>query len=96
MTQEIQSLRQTMASMPTDLPRRHPSRVSNPTQPGVPPAGAPPPVDTNNPPPANISPTRMYDQAYADYTAGQFELAIGASAFIRTFPTSPTADDAQL
>jgi tol-pal system protein YbgF len=38
----------------------------------------------------------MFDQAYADYTAGQFDLAVeGFQAFIRTFPTSPNADDAQ-
>ena len=39
----------------------------------------------------------MYDQSYADYAAGQFDLAIdGFQAFIRTFPTSPNADEAQL
>jgi len=97
MTQEIQSLRQTVASMPTQTLAPPPLTGADPTLTGVPPAGAQPPVNTNNPPPANISPTRMFDQAYADYTAGQFNLAIaGFEAFIRTFPTSPTADDAQL
>ncbi len=39
----------------------------------------------------------MYDQSYADYAAGQFDLAVdGFQAFIRTFPTSPKAAEAQL
>jgi len=98
MTQEIQSLRQTVSSMPTQtLAVPTPMPGADPTAAGVPPGGVQPPVNTNNPPPANISPTRMFDQAYADYTAGQFDLAIaGFEAFIRTFPTSPNADDAQL
>ncbi len=48
-------------------------------------------------PPPNISPTQMFDRVSADYAAGQYDLAIeGFQAFIRTFPTSPQADDAQL
>jgi tol-pal system protein YbgF len=99
MTQELQSLRQTVASLPT------PSAVAGPPQPGEPGAvdpatGAPttgaPPSTTANPPP-NVSPTQMWDRVYAVYTAGQFDLAVeGFQSFIRTFPTSPQADDAQL
>ena len=38
----------------------------------------------------------MYDQAFADYGAGQYALAIqGWEAFIRTFPTSDLAPQAQ-
>jgi tol-pal system protein YbgF len=97
MTQELQSLRQTVASMP-------PPVVSLPP-PGDPAAGdppatasgaptAPPPV---TPPPSNVSPTQMWDRVYAVYTAGQFDLAVeGFQSYIRTFPTSPQADDAQL
>jgi tol-pal system protein YbgF len=90
MTQEIQALRQTVASIP-------PSIGSAPAPAPVDPAtGQPTTAPPTNPPPANISPTRMFDQAYADYTAGQFDLAVeGFQAFIRTFPTSPNADDAQ-
>lgn len=44
-----------------------------------------------------ISPQRMYDNAYSDYTAGQYEIAIqGFNAFIASFPRSDKADDAQL
>ena len=39
----------------------------------------------------------MWDRVYAVYTGGQFDLAVeGFQAYIRTFPTSPQADDAQL
>ena len=39
----------------------------------------------------------MYDNAYSDYMAGQYELAIqGFKAFIASFPKSDKADDAQL
>ena len=45
---------------------------------------------------AGLSPTRMYETAFADYAAGQWSLAItGFEAFLRTFPMSEQADDAQ-
>lgn len=45
---------------------------------------------------AGVSPQRMYDTAWADYTNGQWELAIqGFEAYISTFPRSELADDAQ-
>ena len=98
MTQELQALRQTVASMP--------SQQAALTAPGVPEPVAGDPATSSTAPngaatatgnSANISPTRMYDQSYADYSAGQYDLAIeGFQAFIRTFPTSPKADDAQL
>jgi tol-pal system protein YbgF len=93
MTQELQSLRQTVSTMPTPAP-------VVPTQPGDPAAGDPaatPPSPGTVPPPANVSPTQMWDRVYAVYTAGQFDLAVeGFQSYIRTFPTSPQADDAQL
>lgn len=37
------------------------------------------------------------DSAYADYTAGQFDLAVqGFESFIKSFPRSEQADDAQV
>ena len=45
---------------------------------------------------AGLSPRRMYDQAFADYGAGQYSLAVqGWEAFIRTFPASDLAPEAQ-
>lgn len=43
-----------------------------------------------------LSPQRMYDTAWADYTNGQWELALeGFEAYLNTFPRSELADDAQ-
>ena len=45
---------------------------------------------------AGLSPRRMMEQAFADYTAGQYALAVqGYEAFLRTFTASDQADDAQ-
>jgi tol-pal system protein YbgF len=99
MTQELQSLRQTVASMPQPAPVVTLQPTGEPVT-GDPAAGAPttgtPLASAANPPP-NVSPTQMWDRVYAVYTAGQFDLAVeGFQSFIRTFPTSPQADDAQL
>jgi tol-pal system protein YbgF len=96
MTQEVQALRQSVASMPAPAP----TPVS-PTGDPIPADPAAPPVAGNQPgagtPPPNISPTQLWDRVYALYTAGQFDLAIeGFQSYIRAFPTSPQADDAQL
>ena len=88
MTQELQALRQTVASMPS--PSGAPATTNDP-------AAGDPAAPAGAPGASNISPTRMYDQSYADYAAGQFDLAVdGFQAFIRTFPTSPKAAEAQL
>jgi tol-pal system protein YbgF len=93
MTQELQSLRQAITSMPA------PTAPAQPTDPAAAdPAANPPatsPSGSANPP--NVSPTQLWDRVYALYTAGQFDLAIdGFQSYIRNFPTSPLADDAQL
>ena len=68
-----------------------------PTQPGATPATTQqgtPTVPTG--PAGGLSPQRMFDTAQADYAAGQWSLAIsGFEQFIRSFPTSDRADDAQ-
>ena len=63
-----------------------PPPVSVPT-----PAPAPPPLST-----AGLSPARMFETARGDFAAGQYTLAItGFEQFIRAFPKSENADDAQ-
>jgi len=43
-----------------------------------------------------VSPQRLYDTAYADYTTGQWALSIqGFEAYISAFPRSELADDAR-
>ena len=42
------------------------------------------------------TPQRLYDTAYADYTAGQWSLAVqGFETYLKTYPKSDLADDAQ-
>ena len=61
------------------------------------------PLDYEAPPRAGppiiapgVSPQRMYDTAWADYTNGQWQLAIeGFEAYLATFPGSELADDSQ-
>ena len=55
--------------------------------------GPPAPIVPVSP---GVSPQRMYDTAWADYTTGQWMLALqGFEAYIKTFPQSELADDAQ-
>ena len=64
--------------------------MSAPPAPALPPPVAPPST-------AGLSPTRLYETAQADYFAGQWSSAIsGFEAFLRAFPRSEQADDAQL
>lgn len=91
-TQELQALRQTISTMPA------PSTALAPPS-GDPatgdPAAQPAPAVTG--PPPNVSPTQWYERVFGDYAAGQYDLAIaGFESFIRAYPNSPQADDAQL
>lgn len=91
MTQELQSMRQTIASMPAPVAAPAIDPVT-----GEPLPGAPPQAPTVNVPPP-VSHQLVYDRSYSDYTAGHWDLAVqGFEEYIRTYPTSPLADDAQL
>ena len=62
------------------------------------PAGPAAALPVAPPAPVNpgISPQRLYDNAWADYTTGQWALAItGFEYYITAFPRSALADDAQ-
>ena len=99
-TQELESIRQTIASQPA------PSTVAvPPADPAADPAAAaatstvpaPSATPTTATPPPNVSPQRTYDSAYSDYAAGQYDLAIvGFQTFLKFFPRHMNADDAQL
>jgi tol-pal system protein YbgF len=92
MTQELESLRTAVQSAPAPATGVPPTGVTgDPTDPN-----APPPANVT-PPPSNVSPQKAYDAAFNDYTSGQYDLAIaGFEFYIKSFPTSPRADDAQL
>jgi tol-pal system protein YbgF len=99
MTQELEAVRQAMASMPVPgpPPSVDPLAGGVETNPGTTGGGV---VQPSPPPRAGvpiISPQRMFDNAYGDYTGGQYDIAIlGFNTYINTFPQSDKADDAQL
>ena len=85
-SQEIDALRQAMAT-------------TAPAAAGTAPAGTDPATSTPlvpAPTPSGVSPQRMFDASYDDYSAGRYDLAIqGFQGFIQAFPRLPQAADAQ-
>ena len=88
-SEEIESLRSTLAAAPAAA-----AAPIDPSDPSAPPADTPPaPVVSSA---AGLSPSRLFDQAYADYTGGKYSLAItGFEQFLKSFSTSEKADDAR-
>lgn len=83
-SQEINALRQAIASQP-------PAAALPPPDPGA--APSQPPVAS---PPVGVSPQRMFEASYDDYTSGRWDLAIqGFEGYIQTFPRTAQAADAQ-
>jgi tol-pal system protein YbgF len=89
MTQELEAVRQTIAAAP---------QAGVPSSPSDPDAAAPlPGAGSTGGPTIIIAPQKIYDNAFADYTAGQYDLAVlGFETFIKASPRSDLADDAQL
>jgi len=90
LSEEFNALRQMVAQLNV-------ARVSSGGDVGDPTA-APPPLDAA---PAAVaggdSPSKLYDAAWGDYTSGLWKLAIeGFESYIRSFPTTERADDAQV
>ena len=87
LTQEVEALRQSLQQ----LGRPAPTTTDNNDTPPTP--GAPPPAAAT----IGQSPQKMYDSAQSDYMAGQYDIAvIGFQEFIKAFPKSELADDAQV
>ena len=88
LTQEVDSLRQSLQQFgraPTPPPE------ADAASSGTPPAPAP------AAPPIGVSPKNLFESAQSDYFAGQYDLAIsGFTDYIRSFPKSDMADDAQV
>ena len=102
LSQEMEALRLSIPQFPAAAPPPVPGAdpgAPPPTSPGTsspaPTTAAPPPVQT----PAvgvGMSPQRLYDTAWADYTAGQWELCIsGFETYLRQFSRTDLADEAQ-
>lgn len=98
-TQELEAVRQAVSAMPgpAAAPAAGPDAASPPasSSAGAAPQGAPAAPAAGAPP--LISPQKMFDNAYSDYTAGHYDIAIlGFTTFINSFPRHDKADDAQL
>lgn len=98
LSQEMEALRLSIPQYPPPAPASVLDPSADPTaaagSPGtpVPPAPAQPPAPIG----PGMSPQRLYDTAWADYTAGQWDLCIsGFDTYLRTFPRSDLADEAQ-
>ncbi len=104
LSQEVESLRDAIAAMPVPAQT---TDLGLPGAPGVPgdPSALPPapgsiPPAAPAPAPASganaMSPARLYDLAWADYTACNYDLSVeGFSSYVRSFPKSESADNAQ-
>jgi tol-pal system protein YbgF len=98
---EIDALRTTIASLPSQLSQAAPSATGGAPEGATQPGGASvataaPPPSTPPPSTAGLSPNRMLESAKSDYFAGQFTLALsGFDALLRTFPRTESAAEAQ-
>jgi tol-pal system protein YbgF len=95
----VSNVREEIEALRNSIPVAPPISAA-PTVPVGDPNAPPAPAPTTGPAPlpstAGLSPTRMFDTARADYAAGQWSLAVtGFDAFLKTFPRSEMADDAQ-
>ncbi|MBL8135228.1 MAG: tetratricopeptide repeat protein [Acidobacteria bacterium] len=109
LSQEVESLRDAIAAMPVPAPTTDPALTAAgvPGDPAAAPGATPPPTAGGAPAPVTtapaptagpnaMSPSRLYDLAWADYTAGNYDLAVeGFSSYVRSFPKSEFADNAQ-
>jgi tol-pal system protein YbgF len=97
-TQELEAVRQAVSTMPASVPSvpgQDPGGTDSATAPNGA-AGAQNPAPTAGAAPL-VSPQKMFDAAYSDYTAGRYDIAVlGFTAFINSFPRHDKADDAQL
>jgi tol-pal system protein YbgF len=96
LTQEVDAMRQSVQQLSSAPPPTmaaandpgSPAATSDPT--AVAPAPAAPTA-------AGASPQKLYDSAWTDYTTGQYDLAVlGFESYIKSFPRSDLADDAQV
>jgi tol-pal system protein YbgF len=95
-TQELESIRQTISSLPQPAAAA-PVIVDPGADPAATPGATVPASPNPVTPPPNVSPQRTYDSAFSDYTAGQWDLAIeGFRTFLKYFPRHVNADDAQV
>lgn len=97
-SQEIDALRQAIASQPPPTPVITPTPGGAAPGPGgasAPSTSAGPTPATGGAPPPGVSAQRMFESSYDDYTAGRWDLAIqGFQNFIAAFPRAPQTPNA--
>jgi TolA-binding protein len=106
LSQELEAMRQSVLqlSVAAAAPPPAPDPLAPATGAGAPESAAaavsaPPPPAAAAPPASAISasPQQLWDLAFVDYTAGQYDLAVwGYESFIRSFPKDDRADNAQV
>jgi len=111
LSDEIDALRKTFLSLPALIAAAQPAPAPlDPNDPNAP-TGTTPPTTPDGAPPlttpspatvlplpssAGLSPNRIFDTAFSDYTSGQYATAItGFEQVVKAFPTAERADDAQ-
>jgi TolA-binding protein len=99
LSQEVEALRQALQQLGSRATITTPD--ADAAAGGTPsPTGVPTPTGGTTPPGAPfvaVSPTKVQEAAMADYGSGQWDLAIeGFQAYIRNFPKSDWADNAQV
>lgn len=111
LSQEVDALRQSVVMMnvpaaatPGSVPGSTPAATTPPSAASTqPPAAAPSTTAPAAQAPAAMpiapgtSPQRLWDMAFAEYGGGRFDLAVmGFEAYIKSFPKSDMADEAQV
>lgn len=84
LTQDVESIRTSALALTQGAP-------AQPTDPNAP----PPVVDPNAPQATGTTPKQLFDLAFGDYTAGQWDLAIqGFQTYLNAYPKSPMSPQA--
>ena len=93
--QEIDALRQSVSAM--NAPRPFGVETGADPAAGAAPTGDAAPAPAGGAAGVGASPKKLLDGALADYWSGQYDLAaLGLESYVRTFPQSPDAPEAQL
>ena len=95
LSQDVEGLRE-MIPPPGAMPAPEGGATPGETPEGSAAAPGPDAPAPSGPMAIGMSPRRLYEQAYADYAAGQWSIAIsGFEMYLKTYPKSELADDAQ-
>ncbi len=86
-----------IATLAQDIESIRSNALSQPVAPATvdPNAPAAPVTDPNAPPATGTTPKQLFDLAFGDYTAGQWDLAIqGFQTYLKAYPKSPMSSQA--